>query len=154
MSSTRQVVVNGIGMTKVLTNKSESGGDSKKHVMFEQLVEVGPGEMEKKREERRGGMLDRSVTASNHWLLIGLVKQTGFCSSGGKHTLHFECPEGQRDVCVSDRCVTCKYHKARPHEEQKKKFNRALKQACLCCSVHTPSAVAILWSLRNTQPLL
>lgn len=66
MSSTRQVVVNGIGMTKVLTNKSESDGDNKKHVMFEQLVEVGPGEMEKKREERRGGMLDRSVTASNH----------------------------------------------------------------------------------------
>lgn len=47
MSSTRQVVV--IGMTKVSTNKSESGGDNKKHVMFEQLVEVGPGEMEKKR---------------------------------------------------------------------------------------------------------
>lgn len=66
MSSTHQVVVKETGRTKDLTNTSETAGDSKKHVMFEQLVEVGPGEREKKREEGRGSTLDRSVKVSNH----------------------------------------------------------------------------------------
>ncbi len=34
--------------------------------MFEQLVEVDPGERGKKRREERVGMLDRSVTGCNH----------------------------------------------------------------------------------------
>lgn len=33
-----------------------------KAVMFEQLVEVGPGEREKKIKEGRDGMLNRTVT--------------------------------------------------------------------------------------------
>lgn len=130
-----------------------------KAVMFEQLVEVGPGEREKKIKEGRDGMLNRTVTGWNHWLAcqtdhvlsIWRPRHPPLWASGGS----------ERHVCVRQfSCyVTCKYHKAFLSERVRGlKWNKVLnstrgsKRACLCCYVHAPGPDYFMVFPKYTVP--